>query len=295
MRLALAAIFYCALGCVQLAWAQPVPARETATLAYHLLTNAVARTNGFAGRYDDWMEFNAPASTNLDRLTKATWSTHFWLKGVRGLSATPIGFSNVLGGQGLPTMVSPRHYVCSIHMHPESYMIAFLGTNDTLYWRTTLQRLDVTNDTAVGILNSDLPPAVGYLPVLPPNFAEYLPGNNFVQGLGMNQNFMVFSQPMLFRNPPAILWSSTATIPFGLPPQWSTALRGGDSSNPARLLVGNQLVLVSHNTGAQAGYNYAFQIDAINRAMHELSQKHRARSDYQLTLFSLTNWPSIRN
>jgi hypothetical protein len=136
---------------------------------------------------------------------------------------------------------------------------------------------------------------VSYLPVLPPNFADYLPTGGYVQGIGMNQDFRVFSQPMTFHNPPAVLWNHEATIPFGLPPRWSVALRGGDSSNPARLLIGNQLVLVGHNTAAQGGFNYAFQIEAINRAMHELSVKQHARSDYQLTLFSLTNWPAIRN
>src|SRR5262249_7776676 len=131
-------------------------------------------------------------------------------------------------GQGLPTMVSPRHYICAVHMHPEGFMIAFLGTNNTIYWRTSLQRLDVTNDTAVGILNADLPPGVSYLPVLPPNFADYLPTGGYVQGIGMNQDFRVFSQPMTFHNPPAVLWNHEATIPFGLPPRWSVALRGGD-------------------------------------------------------------------
>jgi hypothetical protein len=57
-------------------------------------------------------------------------------------------------------------------------------------------------------------------------------------------------------------------------------------------LIGNQLVLVAHNTGAQAGYSYAFQIDVINHAMHELSVKHHVRTDYQLTVFSFTNWPT---
>jgi hypothetical protein len=295
VRLAWAVIFFFVLDCVLLTQAQPLPGFDIPTLAHHLSTNAAARTNGFAGTYDDWMEFKAPASTNLDRLTKATWSAPFWLKGVQGLSATPIGFSNALGGQGLPTMVSPRHYLCATHMHPESCMIAFLGTNNTLYWRTTLQRLDVTNDTSVAILNADLPPAVGYLPILPPNFADYLPTSSYVQGLGMNQDFRVFSQPLLFHNPPAVLWHSSAPVRFGLPPRWSATLHGGDSSLPVRLLIGNQLVLVTHNTGANAGFNYAFQIDVINRAMHELSVKHRAKTDYQLTLFSLTNWPNIRN
>ena len=75
---------------------------------------------------------------------------------------------------------------------------------------------------------------------------------------------------------------------------WNVAIRGGDSSGPERLLVKNQLVLTSHNTGVNAGPNYAYQLDAINQAMHYLSTNNNTGSDYQLTLFSITNWPSIR-
>src|SRR5262249_51942596 len=158
-------------------------------------TNAVGRANGLVGTYDDWLEITAPASTNLDRLTKATWSTRFWLKGVRGLSATPIGYSNALGGQGLPTMVSPRHYLCATHMHPEHSVRAFLATNNVIFWRKPLQLRDLTNDTTVGILDADLPPSVGFLPIVPRNFVDYLPPLTFLQGIGMNQDFMLFSQP----------------------------------------------------------------------------------------------------
>jgi hypothetical protein len=160
-----------------------------------------------------------------------------------------------------------------------------------------LQRVDVTNDTSVGILDADLPPSVGFLPVLPPNFADYLPtgASTCVQGIGMNQDPRVFSQPMNFSSPPLVVWNSKVPIPFGLPPKWSILLRGGDSSIPARLLIGNQLVLVAHNTAVSAGFNYAYQIDAINQKMHYLSTHNRVRSDYQLTLFPLTNWPAIKN
>jgi alpha-tubulin suppressor-like RCC1 family protein len=269
------------------------------TLAYHLSTNAVGRTNGFTGNYNDMLEFISPASTNLDRLTNAAWSTNFWLTGVQGLSATPIGFSNVLGGQGLPTMVSPRHYLCATHMHPEGFLMAFLDTNNVIYWRTTLQRVDITNtsapDTSVGILNADLPESVNFLPVVPKNLSNYLPTNfiSYVQGVGMNQDMRLFSQPMAFPIP-NIFWNSAGVIPFGLTINWGVNLRSGDSSAPEMLLINNQLVLASHNFFGYNGPNYAFQIDAINQEMHYLSTNNNVGTDYQLTLFQLTNWPNIQ-
>jgi hypothetical protein len=272
---------------------------DVGTFAYHLSTNTVGRTNGFTGSYNDMVEYTAPNSTNLDRLTNAVWSTNFWLKGVQGLSATPIGFSNVLGGQGLPTMVSPRHYLFATHMHPEGYVIAFLDTNNVVYWRTTLQRVDVTNttasDTSVGILNADLPPSVGFLQVVPTNLPNYIPSNSLslVQGIGMNQQFRLFGQPMNFNAFSTVSWNVNNSVPFGLSTNWNVGIVPGDSSAPEMLLVGNQLVLASHNFTAGGGPDYAMQIGAINQQMHYLSTNNAAGTDYQLTQFSLTNWPTV--
>ncbi len=282
---------------------QPV----TQTLAYCLSTNAVARAAGHAPGDDmralaNW-RYAIYNITNLPALTNAVWSTNFWLHGVRGLSATCIGFSNGMGGQGLVTMVSPRHYLFATHMHPEGSPIAFLDTNNVIYWRKTLERVDVPSpfpdrpsmDTSVGILNADLPPSVGFLPVVPANLASYLPEDNkkIMQGIGMNQDMNYFGQPMGFGDPPFVVWNSHAMSPHGLARDWNIGLRSGDSSNPEMLLIGNQLVLVSHNYSFQGGPNYAYLFSAINKCMHELSTRNRAHSDYQLTPFSLESWPRV--
>lgn len=285
------------------AWLMPacaeLPADESmkpGTLAYHLTTNAAGRAAGRYGGYNDKVVLVAPHSIRLTGYAEGAWSRGCWLSGVQGLSATPIGASNSLSGQGLPTMVSPRHYLCATHMHPEGYLLAFLDTNNAIHWRKTLQRVDVGGDTSAGILNADLPPSVGFLPILPANFTNYLPTtvSNVVQGIGMNQDMYLFSQPMTFGNPAFVNWNSTQAAPFGVATNWNATLRGGDSSNPDMLLVGNQLVLVSHNYIIMGGPNYASQIPAINQAMHLLSTNNQVRTDYQLTEFSLTNWPKTR-
>ena len=266
------------------------------TLAYYLATNTVAHADGRDGGYSLMLEFRQPNSPALDRLTNAVWSQSFWLKNVRGLCATPIGFTNLTGGQGLPTMVSPRHYLCATHMHPEGYTMAFLDTNNVVHFRKTMQRLDIGNDISVGILDKDLPPSVGFLPVLPSNYTNYLPANHadFIQGIGMNQDMCLFGEPMTFENKLYVFWNSSATVSSGLGKNWNVRIRGGDSSNPAMILIGNQLILVAHNFSVGAGPNYAVQIPAINQAMHQLSQKVRAKTDYQLTEFPLDQWPKIR-
>jgi hypothetical protein len=277
-----------------------VPVTASNILAYHLSTNAVGYARDFMGTSKDKLalsgwSYGVYSGTNLALLTNATWSKTFWLAGVRGLSATCIGGSNGMGGQGLVTMVSPRHYLFATHMHPEGFLDGFLDTNNVFHWRTTLERVDLSDDISVGIINADLPPSVGFLPVLPPDFARYLPTNrnSVVQGIAVNQGWLVFGQPMTFMFPGFVAWDSRIAVPFGLGTNWNVHIRGGDSSNPDMLLIGNQLVLVAHTSSVNGGANYATHFDAINRQMHDLSVKHHTGTDYQLTPFSLTNWRVI--
>ena len=273
-----------------------VAAVPPGSLAFHLATNAVARAARFPDPRAAMVEFHALLPLHVDRFLMPAWAHDFWLAGVQGLPATCIGFSGVHNGQGLATLVSPRHYLCATHMHPETQTMAFLDVNNHLHWRRTLERVDVGSDTSVGLLEDDLPPAVGFLPVLPDNFTNYLPTDfeTFVQGIGMNQDMCLFSEPMLFAQPDHVSWSYVRSAMSGLSTNWNVAIRGGDSSAPALLLVENQLVLVSHNHIPSGGPNYARQIPAINRAMHLLSTNHFLHTDYQLTPFPLTNWPAFR-
>jgi hypothetical protein len=101
------------------------------------------------------------------------------------------------------------------------------------------------------------------------------------------------SQPMTFGDPVYVWWLSIGVIPFGLGTDWGVNLQGGDSSDPGRVLVGNRLVLVTHNYTLRYGPDYAKQFDAINQQMHYLSTNNAVGTDYQLTPFLLTNWPSI--
>jgi hypothetical protein len=279
-----------------------VAAVQPGSLAYHLATNAAARAARFNDPHEAMVEIHALLPLHVDRYLKPEWSQDFWLAGVKGLPATCIGYSNYNDGQGLCTMVSPRHYLCATHMHPEGKLIAFLDAGNRLHWRQTLQRVDVASDTSVGLLNEDLPPSVGFLPVLPENFAAYLPvasgfppasTNFYFQGIGMNQDMRLFGEPMVVWHPDYVTWNAEAGVTNGLGPSWNLHIRGGDSSNPAMILVGDQLVLVSHNFYAAGGPNYARQIPQINAAMHLLSVTNRLNSDYQLTQFSLTNWPAF--
>jgi hypothetical protein len=292
-----------------LTWSRPAQGAEANTsAAFELATNLAGHTNGIENQYgiyggtmelERW-NYASYTGTNLYWLTNAVWSQRFWLKGVQGLSATSIGSSNGLGGQGLITMVSPRHYLFATHMHPESFMVAFLATNNVIHFRKTLQRVAVPPapeqgvgpDISVGILDADLPSSVGYLPVLPGDYTNTLPadGATLVQGIGMNQELRCFGEPMAFSvglGGSLLGWDSSRSVPFGVTTNWNMRVRAGDSSNPALLLFGNQLVLVSHNLFVGGGPDYARAIPEINAAMHYLSTNNGAGSDHQLTVFPL--------
>lgn len=281
--------------------AEAVQAQTTdvlsSTLSYQLVTNAAAYAVGHLPNADGEREvsgwdYRDYGGTNFFLLSNVVWSSSFWLKGVHGLSATPIGISNGLAGQGMITMISPRHYLHARHMGVLHTMAAFLGTNNVIYLRYPLEQAQAGPDTDVGILNEDVPPSVGYLPIIPANYANWLPVNEFVQGIGMNQDLQLFGQPMALGNT-FVTWNTAVAAPNGLSSKWNVTIRGGDSSLPEMLLIHNQLVLVSHNYFAQGGPNYASQIELINRQMHYLSTNNNVGSDYQLTQYSFTNWPVI--
>ena len=102
----------------------------------------------------------------------------------------------------------------------------------------------------------------------------------------------MFGQPMKM-TPLSVSWNPSGTAPFGLTTNWNVQIRGGDSSNPEMLLIGKQLISISHNFFAGSGPNYAGFVAAINQQMHYLSTNNGVATDYQLTSFSLTNWPEI--
>jgi hypothetical protein len=282
------------------------------TLAYHMATNAVGHAVGHTFDWDGTQEaFHNPP----------VWNAGCWLHGVDGLGATSIGYSNynetLVFGTPLVTMVSPRHCLFSAHEHPEgnqyTAFIAFLKPNNEVYLGKIVGRVNLgkdqdpslTNDTAVGILEEPVPSEVGYVPVLDPNYSTYLPtdSSSHVQGIGMRSDpdaiLRVFSQPISLHIPSTVWWDYTKAITplgFGLGTDWSLPTVSQDSSCPQRLLINNQLVLVSAawlGDGEGLGPNYATEIVAIQGAMNDLTRTNGGNY-YTLQTYSLTGWPNIQ-
>ena len=120
-------------------------AEARGTLAYDLATNTATYAKGHSPGQDSECEvsgwrYTDYSGTNFFLLSNTIWSAAFWLKGVHGLSATPIGISNNLAGQTLITMISPRHYLRARHIGALHTMVAFLGTNNVIYLRYPVEQ-----------------------------------------------------------------------------------------------------------------------------------------------------------
>jgi hypothetical protein len=173
--------------------------------------------------------------------------------------------------------------------------LAFLDRDNRLHWRRILKETALGDDVSVGILDQDLPPSVGFLPVLPANFNDYLPRHpdTPVQGIGQNQDLCVFTHSLMLDDRQSAWWNQDKGVPFGAGTHWNVRIRGGDSSLPVRLLIRDQLVLVTQYHTAQSGPMLATRHAAINRAMRALSAEHRLKPDHQLISVSLDAWPKL--
>ncbi|HSA09560.1 MAG TPA: hypothetical protein P5205_04245 [Candidatus Paceibacterota bacterium] len=238
----------------------------------------------------------------------AVWSTNCWLRGVRGLTATCLGYSctNHAGYQYMVTMVSPRHYLAQTHVTWAPFFnghdtVTFSDANSRVHTRMSLQFTNVGKGITVGILDSDLPESVGYVPLLPANYTNWLSASSAVQGIGVNQDYLVFGTAVRLGD--FVSWSGLTgvPVPFGLGTNWTVCadplancrLRQGDSSAPVQLLIEDHLVLVSSATGVSSGPNYAMSAAAINAAMHHLSTNNGLATDYQLSFEALTKWQRL--
>lgn len=278
---------------------------DEGTLAYHFATNALAHASGKSLANNGLLLNNWPSGTvinyptNLGYLSSLTWSTNCWLSGVQGLSATSIATESRESGQALVTMISPIHFIRASHtslsVHPGYSNIAFLSSENQLYWRSVCEQNRIANtDITVGILNSELPTSVGYLPILPNNYLNYLPtgGTHIIQLIGMNQYMRVFSQPSWFDSQTSIYWDHSLEVPLGLSSEWNIKLITGDSSAPERFLINNHFFLISLNQGVPAGQNIIFYKNQINEIMTSLSEKYN-KNNYQITQIPLIEFNQL--
>ncbi len=196
-------------------------------------------------------------------------------------------------------LVSPRHVLFATHFAPSSgTTIRFVAADNTVVNRT-LTALAVVGtpsnyypDLTVGVLDSDVPGTIAYARILPDNWATKLPALTgttagdtlLVPSLGLDQEEKAIVSDLL---------SIAASVSFAPPANQSRRTFyedkiGGDSGNPAFLIVNGQLVLMTCWTfgGGGSGTSVWDQRAAINAIMTSQG------GGYQLTPADLSSFPS---
>ncbi len=176
------------------------------------------------------------------------------------------------------TLISPRHLIYAHHYTiPNGTQLRFISKSSTIVTRTLADSIQITNtDLQVGVLDANVPRSwIDFAKVLPSNYTNYFPGSlNGIPALSFNQN-----QEALISDVASLYPSVTnaRAISFSMPVDEArkTFYRdkvSGDSSQPAFLVLGGQLVLLTVWTGGGGGSGafIAGYTNEINAAMKKL-------------------------
>lgn len=212
-------------------------------------------------------EMNAPS----DRYVV---NTNFWLKDVDFSCVSP--WNSTGGRTRAGTAISRRHIVFARHF-PIAKGARIVFTDDVIGpcpCRLTDTREIPRSDIVVGLLDSELTPNITPAKVLPEGFEKWLVDGSMWPVVTFNQHEEVTVSEL------SCTWNDklgrmmlankrtrkTRWAPF------SSDVKGGDSGNPAFLLVGNQPVLLYCLQSPGAGHGpflHKFRKE-IQKAMDEL-------------------------
>ena len=194
------------------------------------------------------------------------------------LDLSPISPWNSAGANRLAgTLVSPKHIVYATHYQmPIGAKIRFVTGNNQVVERTLTGKISpsvIQNtyfpDITVGVLDSDVPEAIGFAKILPTNWQQHLNPNGFrVPCLALDQEEKALVSDLFHLSRSAVF-----TYPNRQKSrEFSESIVAGDSGNPAFMVVDKQLVLITIWTFGDAGSGTFItnQKDEINRAMAEL-------------------------
>ncbi|MFA5264919.1 MAG: hypothetical protein WC378_13935 [Opitutaceae bacterium] len=210
-----------------------------------------------------------------------------------GVDLTPLSPWNSSGGQNeAGILISPRHILFAAHYQiPVGATVRFITTNNQVVDRTMTakathpQYAPYYPDITVGVLDSDVPASISFARVLPDDWATHIPGSIVgIPALVLDQEEKALVDEL----------SSIGTmVSFRAPADFLRRsfyedIVGGDSGNPASLIIDNKLVLLNVWTfgGAGSGTSVAYHRAAINALMTSLG------GGYQLTDADLSAYPS---
>jgi hypothetical protein len=193
------------------------------------------------------------------------------------------------------TLVSPRHVLFAAHYPAIANMtMRFVDEDNTVVTRTVTAVLTHPSytpyfpDIQIGVLDSDVPAGITFAHVLPSTWANQLPALSYVRtlpALCLDQEEKALVTDLGGANNSAG-FASPVGINFAQRLAFHENKVGGDSGNPAFLIINDQLVLLTVWTygGAGSGTFVTQQISIINDMMTELG------GGYQLTEIDLSGF-----
>lgn len=202
-------------------------------------------------------------------------NTGCWAAGVDLTPISPWNSESAHHKAGI--LISPCHVLFATHYHPATgTTLRFITADNVVVTRTTIatQSLTMTSglypDLTVARLDSDVPGTISFARVLPDDYTDYLPTLETLEvpifGTDQEEKALVKETP---------LTSSVARMrtPASLTRRaWDEGVVGGDSGNPACLIINGKLVLVTVWTygGTGTGTFINPQRAAINAIMTSL-------------------------
>jgi hypothetical protein len=207
-------------------------------------------------------------------------------------------WNSVDGPRRAGTLISLRHVLFAAHYPAVKGMtMRFVAPDNAVVTRTVSEVLTHPSyipyfpDIQIGLLDSDVPADIGFARVLPPTWEVNLPARSIARSLpclclDQEEKALVSDLASIFSD------YSVFTAPFRINSEIREGFHeskvGGDSGNPAFIILGGQLVLLTVWTygGAGRGTSISPQIAAINAMMTALG------GGYQLTEVDLSGFPT---
>ena len=229
-------------------------------------------------------------------------NVNFWLASkfqITGMVASEQSGANPLSGQECGSAVSPLHVLVCWHApYTVGQNLWWVATNGAVVERSVIAvttNFVTGSDIEVCLLNAALPASVIPLPVLPSGYGPYLPASTntaLVPVICGNQSHLLTPKIVSASN---VIGQEANVIAnqFWFPRNWGVPVTGGDSGSPICLVIGTNLVLVSHWHSNNSGPWYPNYGAQINQAMHYLSTNNSVGTDYQLTTVDLSPYPTF--
>lgn len=199
-----------------------------------------------------------------------------------GLSPWNQGDANRRAG----TLISPRHIAFAAHYPlsttPGNNEIVFVTQQNVTVTRQVVASVVAAADIQIGLLDADVPSTIAYYKVLPRDWRTHLPASNRLPMLHLDQEEKALVRDMNGLGATSnYSFHSTPLDPVRL--SFSETLIGGDSGNPAFLVLDDEAILILTHHYANGGPFYTYYWNEVNAAMAQLG------GGYQLTEFDLAS------